>query len=33
VPMKAALAARATVGEVSNALRDVWGVYQPPSAF
>ena len=33
VPMKAALAARATVGEVCNALRDVWGVYQPPDAF
>jgi methylmalonyl-CoA mutase, N-terminal domain len=29
VPMKAALAARATVGEVSDALRDVWGVYTP----
>ena len=33
VPMKAALAARGTVGEVCNALRDVWGVYQPPNAF
>jgi methylmalonyl-CoA mutase N-terminal domain/subunit len=33
VPMKAALAARGTVGEVCNALRDVWGVYQPPAAF
>jgi methylmalonyl-CoA mutase N-terminal domain/subunit len=31
-PMKSALAARATVGEVCNALRDVWGVYQPPDA-
>ena len=30
VPMKAALAARATVGEVCDAMRDVWGVYQPP---
>ncbi len=33
VPMKAALAAHATVGEVCDALRDVWGVYQPPDAF
>ncbi len=31
-PMKRALAARATVGEVCNALRDVWGVYVPPDA-
>jgi methylmalonyl-CoA mutase, N-terminal domain len=29
VPMKAALRARATVGEVSDALRDVWGTYSP----
>jgi methylmalonyl-CoA mutase N-terminal domain/subunit len=29
VPMKAALQARATVGEVSDALRDVWGTYVP----
>ena len=28
-PMRDALRARATVGEVCNALRDVWGVYQP----
>ena len=28
-PMKRALAARATGGEVANALRAVWGVYQP----
>jgi methylmalonyl-CoA mutase N-terminal domain/subunit len=28
-PMREALAARATGGEVANALRDVWGVYQP----
>jgi methylmalonyl-CoA mutase, N-terminal domain len=28
-PMKRALAARATGGEVANALRSVWGVYQP----
>jgi methylmalonyl-CoA mutase N-terminal domain/subunit len=33
VPMKAALAARGTVGEVCDALREVWGVYQPPDAF
>jgi methylmalonyl-CoA mutase N-terminal domain/subunit len=32
-PMKEALRARATVGEVCNALRDVWGVYLPPDAF
>ena len=29
VPMKEALRARATVGEVSDALRDVWGTYVP----
>jgi methylmalonyl-CoA mutase N-terminal domain/subunit len=28
-PMKEALKARATVGEVSDALRAVWGKYQP----
>jgi methylmalonyl-CoA mutase N-terminal domain/subunit len=32
-PMLDALRARATVGEVCNALRDVWGVYQPSDAF
>jgi methylmalonyl-CoA mutase N-terminal domain/subunit len=32
-PMKEALRAKATVGEVCNALREVWGVYQPPDAF
>jgi methylmalonyl-CoA mutase, N-terminal domain len=32
-PMKDALRARATVGEVCNALREVWGVYTPPDAF
>ena len=32
-PMKAALAARATVGEVSHALRDVWGTYVPTDSF
>jgi methylmalonyl-CoA mutase, N-terminal domain len=31
-PMKQALAARATVGEVCDALREVWGVYQPSSS-
>ncbi|MGI8459614.1 MAG: acyl-CoA mutase large subunit family protein [Propionibacteriaceae bacterium] len=33
VPLRAALAARATVGEVCDTLRGVWGTYQPPSAF
>lgn len=28
-PMKAALRARATVGEVCGALREVWGTYEP----
>ena len=28
VPMKEALRARATVGEVCDALREVWGVYR-----
>jgi methylmalonyl-CoA mutase N-terminal domain/subunit len=28
-PMKAALRANATLGEVSDALRDVFGVYRP----
>jgi methylmalonyl-CoA mutase N-terminal domain/subunit len=32
-PMKEALRARATVGEVSDALRDVWGQYVPRDAF
>src|SRR3954466_13290487 len=32
-PMRAALAARGTVGEVCNALREVWGVYQPTDVF
>src|SRR5690606_31703053 len=31
-PMREALAARATVGEVCDALRDVWGEYEPPPA-
>ncbi|MER6312089.1 methylmalonyl-CoA mutase family protein [Streptomyces sp. NPDC001657] len=29
-PMRDALRARATVGEVCDALRDVWGTYVPP---
>ncbi|MEU6082290.1 methylmalonyl-CoA mutase family protein [Streptomyces sp. NPDC047108] len=32
-PMKDALAARATLGEVCNALRDVWGAYVPTEVF
>lgn len=32
-PMKEALKARATVGEVCNALRSVWGVYVPADTF
>jgi methylmalonyl-CoA mutase, N-terminal domain len=32
-PMKKALRARATVGEVCDALRSVWGTYTPPDAF
>ncbi len=32
-PMKAALAARATVGEVCGALRQVWGAYEPRESF
>jgi len=31
-PMRDALAARATVGEVCDALREVWGVYEPRAA-
>jgi methylmalonyl-CoA mutase N-terminal domain/subunit len=33
VPLRTALAAEATVGEVCSALRDVWGVYRPPDRF
>jgi len=29
VPMKSALRARATLGEVSDVLREVWGVHRP----
>ena len=32
-PMRDALRARATVGEVCDALREVWGAYTPPDAF
>jgi len=32
-PMKEALAARATVGEVCDALREVWGTYRPVDRF
>ncbi len=32
-PLKTALAAYATVGEVCDALREVWGVYQPTERF
>jgi methylmalonyl-CoA mutase N-terminal domain/subunit len=32
-PMKEALKARATVGEVCGALREVWGAYVPSDAF
>jgi methylmalonyl-CoA mutase, N-terminal domain len=31
-PMKQALATKATVGEVCDSLREVWGVYRPPDA-
>jgi len=32
-PLREALRARATVGEVCDALRDVWGVYKPPDVY
>ncbi|MEW1655675.1 methylmalonyl-CoA mutase family protein [Streptomyces sp. NPDC093707] len=32
-PMREALAARATLGEVCDALREVWGTYVPTDAF
>ncbi len=32
-PMKDALRARATVGEVCDALREAWGTYRPPDTF
>ena len=31
-PMHDALRARATVGEVCNVLREVWGTYRPADA-
>ena len=32
-PMKEALAAKASGGEVADALREVWGRYNPPDIF
>jgi methylmalonyl-CoA mutase, N-terminal domain len=32
-PLREALRARATVGEVCDALRDVWGVYKPSAVY
>jgi methylmalonyl-CoA mutase N-terminal domain/subunit len=32
-PMKEALAAQASGGEVADALREVWGSYNPPEIF
>jgi len=32
-PMKEALRLRATGGEISHALRDVWGLYVPRETF
>ncbi len=32
-PLREALSARATVGEVCDALREVWGVYQPADVY
>ena len=32
-PLREALRARATVGEVCDALRDIWGVYKPPDVY
>jgi len=32
-PMRDALRARATVGEVCHALREIWGTYRPADAF
>ncbi len=32
-PLREALRARATVGEVCDALRDVWGIYKPPDVY
>ena len=33
LPMKEALAASATGGEIAHALRDVWGTYVPNDTF
>jgi methylmalonyl-CoA mutase N-terminal domain/subunit len=32
-PLREALRAQATVGEVCDALRDVWGAYRPPNVY
>jgi methylmalonyl-CoA mutase, N-terminal domain len=32
-PLREALRARATVGEVCDALREIWGQYKPPDAY
>jgi len=32
-PLREALRSRATVGEVCNALREVWGAYVPPDSY
>ncbi len=32
-PVREALRSLATIGEVCDALRDVWGVYQPPEVY
>jgi methylmalonyl-CoA mutase N-terminal domain/subunit len=32
-PLRSALQALATIGEVSDALREVWGVYKPPEVY
>jgi methylmalonyl-CoA mutase N-terminal domain/subunit len=32
-PLREALRARATVGEVCDALREIWGSYQPPDVY
>jgi methylmalonyl-CoA mutase N-terminal domain/subunit len=32
-PLREALRALATIGEVCDALRDVWGVYKPPEIY
>ncbi len=32
-PLREALRSLATIGEVCDALRDVWGVYQPPEVY